>query len=274
MNTCKLNGGLGNQLFQIFNTISHSLDTKTKFAFVYERAIGIGTRCTYWDSFLSSLKIFTYSTMPKSLIVKEQAFHYTKIPHFGPQIIMFVGYYQSYKYFSHNFETIQRLIRLDNQKNNIKKSYIHDYDNLVSMHFRLGDYKFIQNYHPIATYEYYRNSIQYILYSTQQSSLKILYFCEENDNDAVLVTINKLRETFPSCHFIKTSDIIEDWIQMLMMSCCKHNIIANSSFSWWGAYFNSHTDKIVCYPSRWFGPDAIKNNTMDLFPEHWNMIDM
>ena len=53
---------------------------------------------------------------------------------------------------------------------------------------------------------------------------------------------------------------------MLYMSLCRHNIIANSSFSWWGAYFNSNKEKIVCYPSVWFGNNM---DTRDLCPETW-----
>jgi hypothetical protein len=63
----------------------------------------------------------------------------------------------------------------------------------------------------------------------------------------------------------------EDWHQLLLMSLCRDNIIANSSFSWWGAYFNSHDDKIVVCPSIWFGKDA-KIDTSDLCPKSWHQI--
>ena len=58
------------------------------------------------------------------------------------------------------------------------------------------------------------------------------------------------------------------------MSLCQHNIVANSSFSWWGAYFNQNPSKIVTYPSKWFGPAHGNNKTDDLFPESWVKINI
>jgi len=55
---------------------------------------------------------------------------------------------------------------------------------------------------------------------------------------------------------------------MLLMSVCDHTIIANSTFSWWGAYFNQNPGKMVCYPDTWFGP-ALKHDTRDLCPTDW-----
>ena len=276
MITCNLMGGLGNQLFQIFATIAYSIRVKQPFRFLYTDFLG--KRQTYWNTFLLSLKGFT-TTVPldNSVTLKERGFGYNELPilqNIEYQNVSLYGYFQSYKYFDSHYETLCKIIRLDNQKNKIKQKYLHAYDcdKLISMHFRLGDYKMLPDYHPIMTYKYYFNCIQHIISTTNSQELHILYFCEKDDNTVVHKTIKMLSVAFPVCKFIKAVDTITDWEQLLMMSCCHHNIIANSTFSWWGAYFNRYTDKIVCYPSVWFGP---KNpvSTADLFPISWNKIN-
>jgi hypothetical protein len=98
-----------------------------------------------------------------------------------------------------------------------------------------------------------------------------MYFCEESDLGDALEKIQHLVQAFPTFKFVRGNNTLADWEQLLLMSCCHHNIIANSSFSWWGAYFNTHDDKIVCYPSVWFGP-AANLNTRDLCPPEWMRI--
>ena len=275
MITCNLMGGLGNQLFQIFATIAYSIRVKQPFRFLYTDFLG--KRQTYWNTFLLSLKGFTTMLpLDNSITIRERGFGYNELPilqNIEYQNVSLYGYFQSYKYFDSHYDTLYKIIRLDNQKNKIKQKYLHAYDcdRLLSIHFRLGDYKMLPDYHPIMTYKYYFNCIQHIISTTNSQELHILYFCEKDDNTVVHKTIKMLSVAFPVCKFIKAVDTITDWEQLLMMSCCHHNIIANSTFSWWGAYFNRYTDKIVCYPSVWFGP---KNpvSTADLFPVSWTKI--
>jgi hypothetical protein len=271
MITCDLMGGLGNQLFQIFTTISYAIKHKQSFSFLYKK--DLGNRPTYWNNFLASLRSFLINIKPELFTINEKGFHYEELsePSQDTHTCLY-GYFQSYKYFEQHKNTLFRLIRLDEQKNTIKNKYAHNYDNLVSMHFRLGDYKELQHYHPLMKYEYYRNSIQHISTSTNNEKLKILYFCEKVDDNDVQLIINQLQEQFPESRFVKIDHGIVDWEQLLLMSLCHHNIIANSTFSWWGAYFNSHEDKIVCYPDIWFGPAMPHKNLNDLFCEMWTKI--
>jgi hypothetical protein len=195
------------------------------------------------------------------------------------------GYFQSYKYFDKQYEQISRYIRLDESIQAVRNKYYKKYENnnTISIHFRMGDYKALQNCHPILRDEYYINSIKFILNKTQKNSKEqgnlkwtILYFCEDEDIDEIINKIERIKAVCcDSCglEFERGGEpIMEDWQQLLLMCCCQHNIIANSSFSWWAAYFNNNSDKIVCYPDKWFGPQLSNNNTRDLCPENWNRI--
>jgi len=99
-----------------------------------------------------------------------------------------------------------------------------------------------------------------------------MYFCEDNDIADVELIVNFLRNNFKDYDFIRGENKLEDWEQLLLMSVCKDFIIANSTFSWFGAYFCENTNKIVCYPSVWFGPGYADKKTYDMFPAEWKMV--
>jgi len=283
--SCFLMGGLGNQLFQLFTTMAYCIRYHKKMVLPYSEKLDIGiSRPTYWESFLNYLKRYTTSNPDSEYTnqdlmdlqqYREPHHHFKEIPAINHNVIFF-GYYQSYRYFENQSDIIMTLLNIPEQQNKIIDEYPDYLDNnnytTISMHFRLGDYKEKQDYHPIMPYEYYENALfNILLYRKYTNPYKVLYFCEKEDNIVVLEHIKKLKIQFPYVKYVKVDDEIEDWKQLLIMSCCNNNIIANSSFSWWGGFFNKYPDKFVCYPHVWFGPRA-NNNTEDMFPISWNHI--
>ena len=289
MISCKLQGGLGNQLFQIFTTISYALKYSKSFFFLNNHQLGNGEnnstiRYTYWETFLSNLKPFLKNKedIPQLLYIIEKEFNYVELPENLDKIhgTLLVGYFQSPLYFDKYKEIIYKMIKMDLKKMVIKNKTRIDFDNknVISMHFRLGDYKkYPETYH-ILNENYYIKSLELIIddiksYDRIQKELLILYFCESDDLKDVEDTIKNIQPKFPLLTFKRANALLEDWEQMLLMSLCSHNIIANSTFSWWGAYLNNNPTKIVCYPETWFG-EKVKHNIKDLFPEEWVPISL
>jgi len=269
MITCNIIGGLGNQLFQIFATISYALKHKQVFCFTYKTMTG--KRPMYWDNFLSTLKLFTNARIMPNVQIVDELLYYSVVPN-NQHNIMLTGYFQNPAYFKENYKSICRMIRLDEQKEKIKEIMQDiDFNNSISMHFRQGDYLLLPDHYKILTYEYYKNSLDHILKERKGEKQTVLYFCEDGDLPQVIDIIKQLKEVYPLVEFIRAPCDLEDWQQLLMMSCCQHNIIANSTFSWWGAYFNSNFGKIVCTPAEWFGP-KINIKMEELLPCEWTTI--
>lgn len=280
MITCNLMGGLGNQLFQIFTVISTCIRYNVDFIFPYSDTLKIGVeRPTYWNSFFKNIKRYTTNSenynsnvfindmLYKFQVYHERSFNYREIPKIDN--IMLNGYFQSYKYFHDVQYQVFELIGIREMQAEILNEYpeLLNEKNTISMHFRLGDYKVKQDCHPILPYDYYEKTLE-MIQSDELLKYRILYFCEKEDNEYVNSIIEKLKLKFNIKEFIKVDDTIADWKQMLIMSCCKINIIANSSYSWWAAYFNINHGKVVFYPSMWFGP-SIKNDVSDMYPPEW-----
>jgi hypothetical protein len=267
-------GGLGNQLFQIFATISYAIQTENNFKFTNTVMLFGGVRHTYWDCFLSELKNKTTDMFPPMTRIKEASFEYNDIDldEIRGKNILLSGYFQSYKYFGKNYNTICKIIMLPNKKLDVLKKTDYTAEillNSISLHFRMGDYKTLQHIHPIMNYEYYKNALTYIETNLdKKASFQVLYFCEDADVEEVKDIIHDLEIMFSQFTFVRCDDKLQDWEQMMIMSLCGHNIIANSTFSWWGAYLNENENKMVCYPKLWFGEDS-QHNTADMFPPNW-----
>lgn len=133
----------------------------------------------------------------------------------------------------------------------------------ISIHVRRGDYvssKEVNAFHGICSIEYYQSAIN----KMDQLVGRPKYFIFSDDiewaNENLLLN--------DRCKIIDTRNM-PTWCDMYLMSVCSHNIIANSSYSWWGAWLNQNSNKIVIAPERWFSDKSMNSQTQDLFPSTW-----
>jgi len=313
-----IEGGLGNQLFQIFACIATALEQKIPFRLPLSKhdltSQKGAPRPTYWNNLLSRLKPFlTDDVYEWTHIYKQPSFSYHAVPPLHYTNIRMHGYFQSYRFFQKYEEQICRMLQIEQKRNEVREKFAsmfafsninhmnHHTDSklpskktcvTLSLHFRLGDYKHLDGFHQVLPYDYYASALTHAIkrINVQVAPsnpinhtllLKIIYFGEIEDHDENQDKIRRLKcdtdilnakhENSATLEFVQCSYDIPDWEQMLIMSCCNHHIIANSSFSWWGATLNPDKEKNVYYPSLWFGP-RIPHNTSDMFPPEWYRI--
>ncbi len=260
-------GGLGNQLFQIFTVMAHAMKNGMEFTFQNCNELTIGhKRKTYWSNLLKELGPFLVS---RALITgqpdREIGYAFKPLPFFYKDTVL-TGYFQSLKYFQEELSIITEMLNIQKQIDNIKASFPDIFKlPIVSMHFRIGDYKEIQECHPVMPYAYYQQALR------KCKIKRVLYFNERKDKQECEQIISWLQLDFPDVTFEPAPEYVEDWEQMLLMSCCDSNIIANSTFSWWGAVLGA--SKEVFYPVNWFGPKLSDSHTIqDLVLPNWKGI--
>ena len=244
-----VNGGFGNQLFQIAMGINYAYVNNMRLEL---SMVTNNVRPYYWDSLLKHYS--TFITPPTSgIMYNETAFSYKEIPVYDSDIII-KGYFQTSKYFQQIRNNITKLVCLPNITKVLAK-YRPITANTVFVHARRGDYMNAIEYHGILGEDYYT------------------------------AALNKIREIIPDPHFIVSSDestfwksspifksssveyIDEDDINTFaIMTHIKHFVIANSSFSWWGAIMADASTVIA--PRNWFGPTGPKD-TSDIYEPSW-----
>jgi len=279
MNTVYISvcAGLGNQLFMSFTGISYAIDNNFNFMiYSLNRPVCITCRKHYSDSIFKNIKdkiLYNYNdNLP---VCKQKIYNYQKIPYLNYDFNL-VGHFESYKYFEHNYEKIMQTLKLYEQIDEVKNKYNYYFKKkTIGIHFRFGDVIKADYLNPglnmLLSPNYYNYALSYLetFFNNIKDDYDILYFNENVNNDKIMIDeyikiINKDR----NYNFIKVSDDIEDYEQLLLMSLCDHFIIANSTFSLFGAYFNSNKDKKIIYPSLWGGPNS-PNTYDDLFPNGW-----
>lgn len=208
------------------------------------------------------------------------------------------GYFQSYRNFADTGADILRALDIPRMRAEVRADLEtclaetpiilrgwHKWADVatVSVHFRFGDYMAAKEYHaPIEDPSYYITALRRLMAVVRGDDrpwVAVLFY-DESDADTELRVrgiVDVLREQFPQVQFVFFKDVFrkkieEDWRELLAMSCCDHHVMANSTFSWWGAYISyvSRTpaeldmlspDEEICdtkvyYPTPWFGPAA------------------
>ncbi len=283
----QLNGGLGNQMFQyaiakklalkfstdvvldaaVFETDKLRKYSLTQFNF-QQRLITSDERAVFGLAEGKGVLKLYYKIIKR--IVQPVVLHEKQF-NFDPDVFRsakkytyLYGYWQTEKYFSdirdiliHDFTLIQPLV---NENIALARHIIHV--NSVSLHIRRGDYVTdlkTAKVHGVCSLDYYHKGIEYIFQKTQ--NLTIFLFSDD---------IGWAKENFKTQHeviFVDSNSTPHE--DLRLMSLCKHNIIANSSFSWWGAWLNKNLNKVVIAPIRWFADEKANQETNTLIPETW-----
>ena len=277
--TIRLDGGLGNQLFQIFSLIG--IAKKNNYEYLIEREYK-GDRKNYWNTILHSLpncNNFLEKIKETPSILKENRFseymniELDKNKH---KNVFLEGYFQSFYYFEHIrdfvFETILKkqskdlLEKVDTKYQELKTKYPNK--QLIMIHCRKGDYndKFHNNYYPILSNEYYDKALKHF----NQDECVFVIFSDEIETTKK--DFENLKGTNVPLKYKEFIKLEEDYIEFLLMTRLDGAIIANSTFSLWSAYLMDYhrMKKIVC-PKYFFREWDI--HRLDFFEKHWIFIE-
>ena len=199
--------------------------------------------------------------------IRERRFHFDPAILKLPDNVYLEGYWQSEKYFLDCEEIIRKefTVRTEPGEKNRQIAEIIKNTESVSVHVRRGDYvtnPTTSQYHGSCSMEYYREAVGRAVSQIQRPH----FFVFSDEPDWV-----KENLTLPfSVTYIDHNGTANAYEDMRLISLCKHHIIANSSFSWWGAWLCVNPDKLVFAPKKWFNKAGM--NTADLLPGSWHKI--
>jgi hypothetical protein len=241
-----LQGGLGNYLFQISAAYGISIrDTKELKIDISDIAIVHSPLELYSNNIFRKISFGNIDHFEHIQQSNHIPISHINIPSINGNLKL-NGYYQNERYFKEYRNNILNLFEIDTitYQYLTEKYYSVPLENTCSIHVRRGNYVERQHFHPLQTIEYYKQAISIIGEET-------LFLIFSDDIEWCKINLD----------FIKNKIFIDgnlDYQDLYLMSMCNHNIIANSSFSWWGAWLNKHNTKKVIYPSHWFnnGPDS------------------
>lgn len=211
----------------------------------------------YLYRFLLSAKLLNPLTEKSPFLVDKDLLH-----SIGKHSIV-QGYFQTEDYFKKYEPEIRKAFTFKRELSPNSEKYAATIKkiNAVSLHIRRGDYinnKRVYKYHGVCSEEYYRNAIAYMKERVADPTFFIF------SDDLEWVQKQPLFHNVSSV-FVSGNKDGKSYEDMRLMSLCKHHIIANSTFSWWGAWLNSSKTKIVIAPQQWFQTKDSGN----LIPGNW-----
>ncbi|MFA7245498.1 MAG: alpha-1,2-fucosyltransferase [Candidatus Magasanikbacteria bacterium] len=283
----RLIGGLGNQLFQyaLARKLSVHLDTKVvlditpyKKYKLHKYGLDNFNICSkiisgrekifwYFKKIILFDKIFCIISKKfrNAIYITEQQFNFDKKIFLDSKKDTYLdGYWQSEKYFLDIRKNLlgDLIVSKQIEGKNLELSKQINSVNSISLHVRRGDY--VSNIktaqvHGVCYLNYYYNAIDFL---SKRIENPVLFIFSDD-----IEWVKENLETTLKCIYVENNSANFNYEDLRLMSLCKHNIIANSSFSWWGAWLNNNPDKIVVAPKKWFNDSSI--NTKDLLPDDW-----
>ncbi len=283
----RITSGLGNQLFQYALGRSLALTTNSRLYLdlsYYRQQYDTDTPRTFkLDAF--GLTYSRLDTSPVQYLSKatkllpnrtlKPFITFVREPHFQVDLavlqtraglVILDGFWQSERYFAHHADQIRRELTAKPRTKPTVSAYKTAIERAavpVSLHIRRGDYvnhpEFSQSFGFVGL-DYYRDAIQLITSRFPATQLFIF------SDDPAWVADN-LRVDVPAVSVVNTGPDA-DLDDLYLMRLCHHHIIANSSFSWWGAWLNARPDTVVIAPRNWFR-NKPNLNTSDLLPPGW-----
>ena len=248
-------GRLGNQMFQY--ALLKSVSDKTG----YNVVVPLGD----YDLLKMNLKCDRMPIEKLSIKTINHKSFREKFFHFDPSVFNvvngtnFYGYFQSYKYFKQIKDELGKEYTANKNMQDNCNSYVEgirkNCDGIVGVHVRRGDYMNLQEYHPFPGIRYYKKCMTYF---RTRGNYKFLIcsddmdWCKRNISGAD----------------IYYSSMNDRYFDFTILRSCNHNIIANSSFSWWAAWLEDFGERIVFCPKIWMGPKG-PQDWYDLIPDNW-----
>jgi len=280
-------GRLGNQLFQIASTIGIAKNNDVNYCFFHWE---------YQDFFCKSLPYMNIDVDQK--LMEGNKHDYRKVtlsedPEFflGKKYDL-LGYLQSHKYFENYKEEILSYFQLKQEHVDYIKNKYTECENQISIHVRRTDYVALRHYHTLLDMDYYKKAIDLI--GKEESFLIFsddIEWCRQNFKDYNCQYVEERPHDKNIISGVEDTGMVgmmsmkevdslkykkEDVIELFLMSMCKHNIVANSSFSWWAAYLNKNKEKKIICPRDWFTEVRVKQTYVDVenymkhrVPEDW-----